>query len=287
MNGCCRWRQAADALLLVLVVTAGLVLTLSCGTTPRGDREIVVAGSDTMLPLNRRLAEGYMRGHPGIAVRVSGGGTGRGVEQLLDGAIDLCAASRPFRPDEIEALNRTFGTIGLRYLIARDALSVYVHPSNPVQSLSLAELAGLFSGAVTDWSDVGGAELPVRVVIRPPSSGTHHFFRDHVLGGADYTPTAEVASRVGDVIARVAADPGAVGYGDLAHDGAVDHLLLDGVAPSADTVRRGEYPLARYLYYYSVAPAEGARRDYVEWCLGPDGQRVVEQVGFIAPWIDD
>jgi phosphate transport system substrate-binding protein len=222
-----------------------------------------------------------------MAIRVSGGGTGEGVEQLLASAADLCAASRPFRPDEVQALNRGFGTLGLRYLIARDALSVYVHPSNPLRSLDLDQIKRLFAGRVARWSELGGADLPVTVVIRPPSSGTHHFFRDHVLADADYAGDAEVAARVGDVIARVAAEPGAVGYGDLAHDGAVVAVRVDGVDATPGTVRSGDYPLARYLYYYAVEPPDGGLRDYLDWCLGPEGQRLVREVGFIALWTSD
>jgi phosphate transport system substrate-binding protein len=284
-NDCCHSRSTVELVLAVAIVVA--VAAAGCRTTPFGGGDVRIAGSDTMLPLNRRLAEAYMRDHPGVAVRVTGGGTGEGVRRLLESQADLCAASRPFRPDEIEALNRTFGTIGLRFLVARDALSVYVHPANPIRSLTLDQLGLLFAGRVARWSELGGPDLPVAVVIRPPTSGTHHFFRDHVLGDAAYSEDAEVVPRVGDVIARVASDPRAVGYGDLAHDGEVVDLRVDGVQGAVETVRSGAYPLARYLSFYAVAPPDGVVRNFVEWCVGPEGQRVVDEVGFIALWSDE
>ncbi len=286
MTGCCRSPSITEVLLVALL-GAGLTAA-ACRTAPFGrPGEVRIAGSDSMLSLNRRLAAAYMRDHPGVAIRVSGGGTGEGVRRLLDSEADLCAASRPFRADEIQALNRGFGTLGIRYLIARDALSVYVHPSNPLTSLTVEQISDLFSGRVTRWSELGGADLPVRVVIRPPSSGTHHFFRDHVLGGRDWAADVEMVGRVVDVIERVAAEEGAIGFGDLAHHGDVVGLRVDGVAAAAGTVRGGDYPLARYLYYYAVKPPEGALRAYLDWCLGPDGQRLVEEVGFIALWVSD
>jgi phosphate transport system substrate-binding protein len=239
-----------------------------------------------MLPLNRLLAQEYMREHPGVAVRVGGGGTGRGVDALLSGRIDLCAASRPFTPDEIRALHDRFDTIGLRFLVARDALSVVVHPSNTVRSLTLAQLAEVFSGRADDWSLVAGEVAPIETVVRPPSSGTHQFFRDHVLQGEAYSATARTAARPDDVISLVSLRPNAVGYGGLSHGAGVVQLRVDGVAATPETVRDGSYPLARYLYFYATRPPAGATKAFVDWCVGVRGQRVVETAGYVALWPD-
>ena len=142
-----RWPRIGSAIALVLVLAAP-----GCQTgTQATSGEVRIRGSDTMLLLNRRLAEGFMGRHPGVAVRVSGGGTGSGVEALIDGAVQLCAASRPFAPAEVEALHARLGTLGVRFLVAQDALSVYLNPSNPVRDLSLDALRRLFSGEVRSW----------------------------------------------------------------------------------------------------------------------------------------
>jgi phosphate transport system substrate-binding protein len=280
-----RSRWIADALVAALAI-AGLAAG-GCRSTPSEEGEIRIAGSDTMLPLNRRLAEAFMRDHPGVAVWVDGGGTERGVELLLDGAVGLCAASRPFRPDEIGALYDAFGTIGLRHLVARDALSVVVNPGNPVRSLTMDELAAIFEGRLVSWAEVGGPEAPIEVMLRPPTSGTFQFFRDHVLAGRSYTTMAVIATTALEVEELVARRPSAIGYGGLVHGDGVIALHVDGVEPSVATVRSGDYPLARYLLFYAAEPPSGATRTFVEWCASAAGQRVVAETGLIPLWIDD
>jgi phosphate transport system substrate-binding protein len=285
MNGCCRSRWTAELLLIVALVAGSAAA--GCRTAPGPEPAIRISGSDTMLPLNRRLAERYMRTHPGAAVRVEGGGTGSGVAALLAGDADLCAASRPFRPDEINALHDEFETIGVRFLLARDALMVFVHPDNPVRSLSFAELRRVFAAETTDWAAFGGDPGPIEVVVRSPTSGTHHFFRDHVLGDGDYSAAATIVARPGDVIAEVATNPEAIGFGGLVGSPSVAVLAIDDVRPSVAAIRDGTYPLARYLSYYAVRPPTGEVERFVDWCSGADGQRVVADSGLVALWADD
>jgi phosphate transport system substrate-binding protein len=245
---------------------------------------VTISGSDTMLELNRRLAAGFMQTNPQIPVRVAGGGTGAGVMAMVAGDSDLAASSRPLTADEVAAIHDRYQTLGVRFLLARDALSVYLHPSNPLTSLSSDELRRLFSGEIENWSELGGDARKVSVVIRPPTSGSHRFFRDHVLRGSPYSASAAVAPRTDDVLAMVAADPGAIGFGGLAHGQDLVHCAIDGVRPTEENIRQGLYPLTRYLVYYASAPPEGATRVFVDWCLGAEGQRIVREVGFVPLW---
>jgi phosphate transport system substrate-binding protein len=263
------------------------VAVVGCSTAPAERKDVRIAGSDTMLDLNRRLAEVFMRANPGVAVLVEGGGTGTGVGALLDRRIDLAAASRPFTPDEVRALYEEFGTIGLRFMVARDALSVFVHPSNPIRDLDRGQLRALFSGAITRWSELGGADEQVVVVNRPPNSGTHRFFRDHVLRDAEYAPDAVTVSRTRDVVSAVEAHGGAIGYGAVIFGTELPKVRVDGVEASVANVRDGSYSLARYLYFYAVSPPDGNNKLFLDWCLGDDGQAVVSDVGFVPLWITD
>jgi phosphate transport system substrate-binding protein len=240
-----------------------------------------------MLELNRRLAEAFMREHAGVAVRVSGGGTGIGVTELVENRVDLCAASRPFTPEEVSELHARFETLGLRFLIARDALSVYLHPTNPIRDLSFDQLAMIFAGKVTRWSEVGGNDLPIEVVVRPPNSGTYRFFKDHVLKGQEYAAGATSAARTNDVVDLVAARPGAIGYGGLVYGQDLVHCRLGGIDPSPESVRNGSYPLARYLYFYATQPPAGRNKEFLDWCVSPAGQEVVADIGFVPLWIGD
>jgi phosphate transport system substrate-binding protein len=257
-----------------------------CHTAPAERRDVRIAGSDTMLDLNRRLAEAFMRANPGVAVLVEGGGTGSGIKALLERRVDLAAASRPFTPDEVSGLFEEFGTIGLRFLVARDALSVFIHPANPIRDLDQDQLRALFTGESTNWSAVGGYEEQVVVVNRPPNSGTHRFFRDHVLRGTEYVADAVTVPRTVDVVSAVGAHPGAIGYGAVIFGTELPKVRIDGVEGSVDNVRDGSYPLGRYLYFYATAPPDGNNKLFLDWSLGPEGQAVVSEVGFVPLWMD-
>jgi phosphate transport system substrate-binding protein len=245
---------------------------------------VVIVGSDTMLELNRRLAAAYMLEHPGVPIRVEGGGTRSGVEALVADTADLAAASRPLTPAEVASLYDQFKTLGVGYLMARDALSVYLNPDNPVRDLDLADVRAIFTGRISNWSEVGGPTLPITVILRPPSSGSYRFFRDHVLRGEPYFTGATIGLRTADVVDLVRSDPAAIGYGGLAYGNDLVHCAIDGVEPREENLREGRYALARYLVFYASAPPDGDARAFVEWCLGPEGQKIVREVGFIPLW---
>lgn len=262
------------------------LLASGCGSVPATTRQALrIKGSDTMLILNQRLAEGFMREHPGVAVVVEGGGTSTGVEAIIGGEASICAASRPLAPAEVQRLHDRYGTLGVRHLIARDALSVWVHPDNEVRSLSLDQLAAIFDGSATRWSELGGADLEIAVVVRPPSSGTFRFFRDRVLRGRAYTGRAVTAVSTSEVVRRVADDPSAVGYGGAAYlrDG-VRACAIEGVLPSAVGVDGARYPLARHLVFYTAAPPEGLSKEFIDWCQGSGGQAAVSEAGYLPLW---
>jgi phosphate transport system substrate-binding protein len=229
-----------------------------------------------------------MRREPGTAVRVTGGGSGAGVDALVAGSADIAAVSRPLDPSEVQALYRTHGTLGVRFRIARDGVSVFLNPDNTVRDLSLAELAALFTGRITSWSEVGGPAVAVRLVVRPPNSGTTRFVRDHVLAGARFGSSATVAPTTRAVIAAVAADAGAIGFGGVAYrTDAVITCRIDGVGPDAGSIRDERYPLARYLQLVTVAPPGGTVRRFLDFCLGPEGQRMVAESGYLPLWSPD
>jgi phosphate transport system substrate-binding protein len=264
-----------------------LLIGAGCTSAPVDlHREIRVVGSDTMLELDRRLAEAYMRQHPGDSVRVQGGGSGVGIEALIHGRAEIAAASRPLSAEEVAALYDRRGTLGVRFLVAQDALSVYLNAANPVRDLSLDQLRGLFTGSIKDWSMVAGSASAVVLVVRPPTSGTHRFFRDHVLGGAPYSSDAVAVPTTSTVLETVGKNPDAIGYGGIAYRGdGVVHAAVDGVAPTAENVRRSRYPLSRFLAFYTTKPPVGLARRFIDWCLGPNGQRVVAEVGYVPLWI--
>jgi phosphate transport system substrate-binding protein len=270
-----------------LLCAAGLLaLAGGCASSTRvEERELRVRGSDTMLVLNRRLAEAFMRSHPGVSVRVEGGGSGAGVEALAAGEAEIAASSRPLLADEAAAIYDRFASLGVRHLVAQDALSVFVNGDNPVRALTLDQLRGLFDGSITSWAQLGGEDVPVVVVVRPPSSGTHRFFRDHVLKGAPYAAGARTLPLTTEILEVVRAEPGAIGYGGVAYRlPGVEACAIDGVPPTVEAVRDGRYPLARYLTFYTVESPAGLAKRFIDFCQGAEGQAIVSEVGYIPLW---
>lgn len=262
------------------------IMALGCVSTPQSaDDAVRIVGSDTMLELDRRFAESYMRGHPGVRILVEGGGSGVGIEAMIAGTASIAAASRPLSSAEVARLYERHQTLGVRFLVAQDALSIFLNAANPVRDLSREQLRGLFAGTITDWSEVGGGPGAVRVVVRPPSSGTHRFFRDHVLAGAPYAAASTIEPTTRSVLAAVADDSGAIGYGGQAYrlDGVI-HIAVDGVEPTSENVGRDRYPLSRYLVFYTSQPPTGPVRSFIDWCLGEEGQRVIAAVGYVPLW---
>lgn len=273
---------------LMLLFAVLPVLLFSCTggkeAADEGKHSIRIKGSDTMLRLVNRWAEEFMKLHPDIAVYADGGGTVTGIRALIEGDIDLCSASRTLRASEVKQLLERRGSLGLSILTAKDALSVYLNPANPVRNLSTAQLRGIFHGDIRNWKDVGGEDLPIRVINRPPNSGTFLFFEEHVLGGEPYTPRSESVPTTSAVIREIRGDRAAIGYGGLAYGADIVHCAVDDVEPTAENVRNGSYSIARYLYFFAAQPPEGPIKLFIDWILSNSGQQVVHEVGYIPLW---
>jgi len=267
------------------LLLAAVALPGCTGSGPHARGGVLrIKGSDTMLLLARRWAEEYMRRNPDVAVYVEGGGSALGIRALINGEADLCTASRTLRAEEAQRLIEKQGSLGLSVLTARDALSVYLHPDNPVRNLTRAQLRGLFTGAITRWDQIGGPPLPVNVISRSPNSGTYLFFEEHILDGAAYTETAHIVPTTMAVIQLVRSDPGAIGYGGGAFSAGVIHASVDDVAPTRENVMNGSYPISRYLYLYTAAVPDGLIKDFIDWTVGSEGQQIVSDVGYIPLW---
>ncbi len=271
----------------LLVLAAVVAVYADVAAAQPADRQngsIRIRGSDTMLLLVQRWSEEFMTAHPGISVEARGGGTTKGLNALIEGEVDIASASRPLRPDEAQRMLERHGSLGFSVLAARDALSVYVHPSSPIRNLSLEQLRVIFTGRVQRWSQLGSETTPhdeILVINRSPASGSRLFFREHVLLGAKYVRRARVRPTTASVAAAVTAAPGAIGYGGIGLAEGVRLLEIDDVEPSFENVRNGSYPISRYLYLYAAKPPAGVTRSFIDWILGDAAQRVVAEVGFV------
>lgn len=240
-----------------------------------------IKGSDTMVILAQHWAEAYMRRTPNASIYVEGGGSATGIAALIKGEVQICASSRPIRPEEVRRLARASEFLGVSHLVAQDALSVYVHPQNPVQRLSLAQVQGIFTGGIKNWSALGGNDAPIMVLTRTPSSGTYLYFQDHALAGHGYAREARRMTTTAAIVEAIAQNVDAVGYGGLAYGRQLVHCSINGVAPTEENVRNGSYPLARYLYFYTIDKPLGMVKSFIDWVVSSAGQHVVGEVGYI------
>lgn len=266
-----------------ILMIAALLSACAGGTAPRSlsDKTIRIKGSDTMVRLVQQWAAEYMKQHPGVAIYAEGGGTRTGIDALINGKIDICAASRTLQATEVKDLLEKRGSLGISVLCARDALSVYLNPGNPVRDLSLQQVRGIFTGRIRNWKDVGGLDEPIVVVSREPNSGTYLFFEEHVLLDSSYAPSARYLPGTEAITKEVAANRSAVGYGGLAYGRDVFHCRINGMEPSPGQVRSGAYPISRYLYLYVTEPPKGVIKSFVDWVLGPEGQAIVGRIGYV------
>lgn len=266
------------AFLLVILFYSG------CSFKPIELARITIKGSDSMLPLTENLAEVYMKKNPEISIYVYGGGTAEGVRALIRNEIDICIASRNLQPEETKALADYYGSVGLFYLVAKDALCVYINPYNPVKNLSMEELKKVFDCEITDWSKLGGKHQKIITVIRNLNSGTHLYFKDHVLEGAKYCDNAVTKSTTRDVIDYIEQNENAIGYGSIGFEGNIDYLKINSIEPSEGNAQNDTYPITRYLHFFTTQVAKGAVKNFVDWVLSPEGQQVVERSGYIPLW---
>jgi phosphate transport system substrate-binding protein len=249
------------------------------------NKPITIKGSDTMVILGQRLAEQYMTANPGTVVQVNGGGSGTGIAALLNGTADLAQASRAMKDDEKEKAKTARGAEVVELAVALDGLAVFVHQSNPVKSLTLAQVKDIFQGKVKNWSAVGGPNTTIILYGRENSSGTYDYFREHVLNKEDFTPAVQTLQGTAAVINAVSSDKNGIGYGGIAYakDARALAISEDGkppVAPSEATVADGTYPLARKLFFYYPSNAPERVKTFAEWSVTPEAQTLVTKVGY-------
>jgi phosphate transport system substrate-binding protein len=249
-------------------------------------RGITVKGSDTMVILAQRWAESYMGERPGSIVQVTGGGSGTGIAALINGSTDICMASRPMKDPEKLKLRDRYQTLGVEIPVARDGLSIYVHGSNAVKELTIAQTREIFSGNFTNWKQVGGADAPIVLYGRENSSGTYVYFKDNVLLGGDFSPRCQTLPGTAAVVNAVAKDPRGIGYGGAAYAKGVKDCAMRkdeksaAILPSAETVTNGTYPLSRHLFFYTRTKPAGDVKKFVDWVLSKEGQDLVTKVGY-------
>lgn len=247
---------------------------------------ITVKGSDTMVILAQRWAEMYQSKHGGVSIRVTGGGSGTGISALINGTTDICNSSRPMTLAEKNQLKTRYGSPGVEVRAALDGITIYTHPSNPVKTITMAQLKDVFTGRVTNWKQLGGSDARIILYGRENSSGTYGFFKEHVLRNLDFASATQTLPGTAAVVNAVLKDRNGIGYGGYGYTKGV-HILgvkatdaSAAVTPSEQTVRSGQYPISRFLYLYLRNRPTGALKAYIDWIISAEGQAIVKKVGY-------
>lgn len=253
-------------------------------------RLVTVKGSDTMVHLAGSWAEAFMNAHPGNEVAVTGGGSGTGIAALLNGTTDICAASRNMKQKEKD-LAAQRGIQPVEFVVARDGIAVVVNPDNPIKTLTLEQIRKIYTGAYSNWNQLSGPDEPIIVLSRDSSSGTYVFFQEHVLQKQDYRQDARLMPATSAIIQAVSSDKWSIGYAGLGYalEAAGKVKLLGvksddqslAVVPSVKTVESGQYSIARPLHLYTAGEPKRSVKDFIDFCLGPEGQKIVSQTGYV------
>jgi len=252
-------------------------------------------GSDTMVNLVQAWAEEYHKVAPEVDVEVSGGGSGVGIAALEKGTIDIANASRNMKPEEIETARRNTGKEPKEFIVGYDALAIYVHKDNPLNEITLDQIAQIYAegGTITKWADLG-VQIPgtskqdIVRVSRQSSSGTYEFLREHVLNKKDFKLGSRDMNGSKEVVELVASTPTAIGYSGMGYaTPAVKMLKVKKTAgdaafePSVANTLAKTYPIARSLQVYTLGEPQGAVKKYIDWMLSDAGQKVVEASGYV------
>lgn len=281
------------ALILALLLCS--VLALLSGCRKKNDSVIQNSGSDTMVNLAQAWAEEYAKEQPAISVEVSGGGSGTGIAALIAGTVDLANCSRKIEPEEAEEAWKNTHKQPKEYLVGFDGLAVYVNKNNPLNEISLQQLAEIYGegGKVDKWSELGvtlpAGEDDIIRISRQSNSGTFVYFRDAVLGkNRDFKLGSRDMQGSKDVVELVAKTPAAIGFSGMGY-ATPDVKMLRiarktgevAVPPTPENTLNHSYPIARPLLMYSLGEPTGAVKTYMDWILGETGQKIVTQSGYV------
>jgi phosphate transport system substrate-binding protein len=299
-------RSRSFAFLIAMGMLWAPLLGCSCGGGNDAVVTIRVEGSDTMVNVAQAWAERYNQLHPEVSVQVLGGGSGVGIASLIDGNCDLANSSRTMKGEEIEKAAAKYGVKPKGTIVGYDALALYVHKDNPLDTISLEQLAEIYGwdGRITRWSqldvDLGSPRRDTIVrVSRQAGCGTYSYFREAVLGqrkNPEYRLGSVDQSGSKAVVALVSKTPSAIGYSGMGYS-TPDVKMLNvsrrtgepGIAPIPENATKANekerYPITRPLLIYTAGEPTGAIKDYLDWILSAEGQTVVRDLGYVP--LDD
>lgn len=292
------WKYSAALLAAACLIYTGCKKSDGSGSGASGQAKTIAnVGSDTMLQLGMAWSEAYKKAAPDVNVEVNGGGSGVGIAGLISGSADLANSSRAFEDKEKEDLKAKQGKEAKEFMVGYDALSIYVHKENPLNEISMEQLAEIYKkdGKIRKWSDLGVSNIPgakgdeIIVVSRQNNSGTHHYFKEAVIGKkSDQRPDTVNQNGSADVVNLVGTTPNAIGYSGMGYKTAAVKVLkvsktkgMPGVAPSIESTLDKSYPISRPMFMYTAGDPPEHIKKYIDWVMSDAGQAILKEQGYV------
>jgi len=260
-------------------LTGALALTLLAGCAGGGTTaggSVSTDGSTSMENVIGGLGEAFQGANSNITFTYNPTGSGSGIQAVQEGRCDIGLSSRSLKQEEADS-----GLTGT--VLAYDGIALVVHPDNPVTDLDVDTIARLYTGEITNWKEVGGADAAVVLIGREAGSGTRDGF-ESITGTAEKCLYRQELTSTGDVITAVAQNPDAIGYASLASVGdSVKALSVGGVAPSEETVKDGSYAIQRP--FVLVTKVDGklsdAAQKFFDFALDPENAELISKAGVV------
>ncbi|MCD4830204.1 MAG: phosphate ABC transporter substrate-binding protein [Anaerohalosphaeraceae bacterium] len=262
----------------VLVATIMLMASVSVFA-----EELRIDGSTTVGPIGDAFAEAFKNNYKGLDITVKKTGSGDGAAALIDGRCDVAMMSRFMKDKEFKAAVEK-GIMPVAHVVAMDGVCVVVHPSNPVKALTAKQIRDIYTGKITNWKQLGGADMDVVIISRDTSSGTFETFHKLVMKKEEMCSATEYVSSNPQAHARVKTTTGAIGYVGIGFlDSAVRALEIDSIIPTKQSIASGRYPIARPLFLFTNGyPKPGTMVfKFCTFYLTETGQEIIEAKGFI------
>jgi len=281
---------------LHFIMGATLTLLLLSGCARKSNEQsnaLQIKGSDTMVNLGQAWAEAYMKQNPGTSIAVTGGGSGTGISSMVNNTCDIAEVSREMKESEIKLIELK-GFTPKKIIVALDGLAVIVNPKNNIFELTIDQLADVFTGKIKNWKELGGRDAKIVLLSREVNSGTHVYFKEHVLrhgksdGKEEFAPEALLLSSSQAIADEVSQNLDAIGYYGMGYITAKEKALkiakeknAPAIPPTMDNVISGAYPISRPLLMYSKGEPKGLVKSFIEYVLSPAGQEVVKKLDFV------
>lgn len=262
--------------LIPILLVSALALTLLAGCSPKESGSVSTDGSTSMEQVIGALGEAFEADHKGVTFTYNPTGSGSGITAVAEGRCDIGLSSRSLKDEEkAKGLTET--------VLALDGIAVIVSPDNPVSDLDLDAIAKIYTGEITNWSDVGGIDSEIVLIGREAGSGTRDGF-ESITKTADKCLYRQELTSTGDVITTVASNPSAIGYASLASvKDTVKALCVGGVAPSEETVKDGSYVVQRPFVLVTKADTSlsAAAQKFFDFAISSKANDLISNAGAV------